>query len=317
MTCQHCQTQNCETQILDDDYRCRRCGSRVRSTPLRPAANRFPVEAAATARAYERSDEIDYATDYHVVDPPIITEPQGAEQKRLFEGSGNDAKVIAFDSLTTRAERQSIQARAAGLSRPAPLKTERVQVKHAGPLPGRAAGRAQGNRARLAEARLRDQRLLEFDGQEETLAQPRPSIICDAPVAPARLRLKATVIDGLIISVPCCFALCLYWFAGGSVSGDKYVLPVLFLALATIPLFYKFLWTFANRDSIGLTRAGLQLVDFDGNPPSQSRRYQRLLGSLLSLLAAGIGLVWSLLDEDRLTWHDHISNTFPTFESEE
>ena len=38
----------------------------------------------------------------------------------------------------------------------------------------------------------------------------------------------------------------------------------------------------------------------------------RLGGSVLSFLAAGIGLVWSLVDEDRLTWQDHISSTFPT-----
>jgi uncharacterized RDD family membrane protein YckC len=66
-----------------------------------------------------------------------------------------------------------------------------------------------------------------------------------------------------------------------------------------------------------MRKAGLQLVDFDGNPPSQARRYLRLFGSILSFLAAGIGLIWSLVDEDRLTWHDHISSTFPTIASED
>ncbi len=269
---------------------------------MRPPANRFPVETTATARAYE----IDYATEYHA-HPPIVTDqPAGEEQKRLFEGAGTDARVIPFDSLTSRAERQSIQARAAGLSRPAPLKTERVQVKHARPAKARSNGKTQG-----------DQRTLEFDGQEDILAPPRPSIICDAPVAPASLRLTATLVDGAIIAIPCGFAIALYLFAGGSLTGDKYLLPVLLVALATIPLFYKLLWTVAGCDSIGFRHAGLQLVDFDGNPPSQSRRYQRFFGSFLSLLAAGIGLIWSLVDEDRLTWHDHISNTFPTFASED
>ena len=26
----------------------------------------------------------------------------------------------------------------------------------------------------------------------------------------------------------------------------------------------------------------------------------------------GLGLVWALVDEENLTWHDHISKTFPT-----
>jgi hypothetical protein len=57
-------------------------------------------------------------------------------------------------------------------------------------------------------------------------------------------------------------------------------------------------------------------VDFDGNPPSHERRYQRLLGSIISVLAGGLGLIWVFLDQDCLTWHDHISSTFPTISSE-
>ncbi len=228
----------------------------------------------------------------------------------MFETAGADPRIIAFESLTTPAERQSIQARAAGLSRPSPLKTERVEVKHARPAKTRSAARTRAN----------DQRHLEFEGQEGILPQTCPSIICDAPVAPAWLRLEAALIDSIIIAIPCCFAVALFAYVGGSLSGiagNKYFLPLVLISLATIPVFYKLLWAFADCDSIGMQRAGLQLVDFDGNPPSKSRRYQRFLGSLLSLLAAGIGLVWSLVDEDRLTWHDHISNTFPTLAVDE
>ena len=73
----------------------------------------------------------------------------------------------------------------------------------------------------------------------------------------------------------------------------------------------------AGRDTTGMRKAGLQLVDFDGNPPSQARRYQRLCGTFLSSAAAGIGMIWALLDEDGLTWHDHMSGTFPTIVSED
>jgi uncharacterized RDD family membrane protein YckC len=60
---------------------------------------------------------------------------------------------------------------------------------------------------------------------------------------------------------------------------------------------------------------GLRLVDFYGNPPSRALRYQRALASFISFLAAGIGLIWALVDEDALTWHDHMSSTFPTMSS--
>ena len=32
----------------------------------------------------------------------------------------------------------------------------------------------------------------------------------------------------------------------------------------------------------------------------------------LSVLAAGLGILWALVDEESLTWHDHISKTYPT-----
>ena len=42
-----------------------------------------------------------------------------------------------------------------------------------------------------------------------------------------------------------------------------------------------------------------------------------LLTTAIALLAAGIGMLWALVDEDGLTWHDHISGTFPTIVSED
>jgi hypothetical protein len=53
-------------------------------------------------------------------------------------------------------------------------------------------------------------------------------------------------------------------------------------------------------------------VDFDGRRPDREQRRMRLVAGLLSLSAAGLGLVWALVDEENLTWHDHISKTFPT-----
>jgi hypothetical protein len=185
------------------------------------------------------------------------------------------------------------------------LKSERVQVRHARP----------------ARSQSSDQRKFEYDGQEDILAPPARREICDAQVASARLRLQATAIDAGLIAVPCVISLLVFIYFGGSVTHtvqtDRYALPLLLASFGTIPLLYKLLWVIAGVDSIGMQHVGLYLVDFDGNPPSRSRRYQRLIGSLLSVSAAGIGLIWSLVDEYHLTWHDHISNTFPTLDCPE
>ena len=46
-------------------------------------------------------------------------------------------------------------------------------------------------------------------------------------------------------------------------------------------------------------------------PPEPKQRVLRFMGSCLSLLYP-VGLLWSLVDEECLTWQDHISCTFPT-----
>ena len=257
----------------------------------------------------ERSNEIRphrSGRAYAFHSEPVAQTPQeqitiSAEgQQEPLSHTASGARVIPFDSLTSQAERESIRARAAERGRPAPLKTETVQVKHA------RSGKARGPR----------QRKVEFLGKAEVLTPPQSHIICDAPVAPTTLRLEAAFIDACLMAVPCAIGIGLFLYLHGAMSLSRQTTPFLLMALATVPLLYKLLWTFAGCDTIGMRQAGLQLVDFDGNPPSRKRRYLRSFGSLLSVLAAGIGLIWSLVDEDRLTWHDHISGTFPTLASE-
>lgn len=294
MTCQHCQTW-----ILDDDHRCSRCGRRVRSTPARISPETYPIAATATAPAY------DYRSQPETLASRPAPESRAPEpgQQALFSLAPADPRVIPFDSLTTHAQRESIRARAAELSRPAPLKTEKVEAPRA--------------RARARRAPSVDQRRLDFSASDHVAAPPQSSIVCDAPVAPAALRVHAALIDVAIVAVAGAMVAGLFKFVGVQVPLQKSILPFFAAAMITIPLFYKLLWTALGRDSIGMQRAGLQLVDFDGRPPSQRRRYLRLFGSLLSLFAAGLGIVWALVDEDGLTWHDHISSTFPTILAED
>jgi uncharacterized RDD family membrane protein YckC len=293
MTCQHCQTW-----ILDDDHRCSRCGRRVRSTPSRISPETYPIAATATARAYDYAPQPENASAAQPSAENRISEPG---QQALFSLPASDPRVIPFDSLTSHAQRESIRARAAELSRPAPLKT----------------GKVEAPRARVRKSSSLDQRRLDFSIQDQLAVPPASSIICDAPVAPPALRMHAALIDIAIVAVAGAIVGGLFKFTGVQIPLQKSVLPFFGAAMITIPLFYKLLWTAMGRDSIGMQRAGLQLVDFDGRPPSQAHRYQRLFGSLLSLLAAGVGILWALVDEDGLTWHDHISSTFPTIVAED
>lgn len=293
MTCQHCQTWN-----LDDDHRCRRCGRRIRSTPSRAGAAAYPIAATATARAYEADEEVE--------ESPLLVEPG---QQALFPPQGRRGpiplpqmreRVIPFESHT---KGESTRARLNEIARPAPLKVGKVEV----------SPRSRRTLNRKASPAGEQQRLDLF-GEPEVLTQPQSTIICDAPVAPNALRSQSALIDGLVILIGCGLAITVFSLAGGSFTLDKRILPFALGALATIPVAYRLLWSYAGIDSVGMHVTGLRLIDFDGNPPSRERRLQRTLASFISLFAAGIGLVWALVDQDSLTWHDHMSGTFPTIQ---
>jgi uncharacterized RDD family membrane protein YckC len=87
---------------------------------------------------------------------------------------------------------------------------------------------------------------------------------------------------------------------------------MLLAMVAGVVLLYKLLWCIANGDTPGMRWTHLTLLNFDGKKPNRKQRIGRLASGLLSVMAAGIGLVWALADEESLTWHDHMSKTFPT-----
>jgi uncharacterized RDD family membrane protein YckC len=60
----------------------------------------------------------------------------------------------------------------------------------------------------------------------------------------------------------------------------------------------------------GMHYARIALSTFDGDLPSRRMRLQRLASLVLSVLPVGVGVLWSLFDEDHLSWHDRLSGTY-------
>ena len=295
MTCQHCQTW-----ILDGEHRCGRCNRRVRATPSRISPATYPIAATATAPAYD----FEVAAEAPAAPDIPIGEPVESQQ-RLFNVPEPRSRVIPFATLTSPGEREAIRLRAAETQRPTPVQNTRVSAK-----------RARTKRSDSEQHVLADQGRLEFEVHQEVAPALGSHMPADALVATASMRMHAALLDSLLIAAGSLLGASPFLFAGRAVSLDKHTLPFLAAALLTVPLFYKLLWAFAGLDSPGTRMAGLELVDFDGKTPSRERRYSRLFGGMISFLAAGVGLIWALVDEDKLTWHDHISGTFPTFAGE-
>ena len=149
----------------------------------------------------------------------------------------------------------------------------------------------------------------DFEYSEDT---PAPSICRDAPVAGFRERAISAAIDlSLSFGGTLAFITTLQVLGTPIDLGDRTWLFYLGSALVIL-FFYRLLFSVGETDTPGMRFMGLYLTNFDGHRPSRRQRIQRLGGACISVVAAGLGLLWSLFDEHRLSWHDHISETFVT-----
>lgn len=178
------------------------------------------------------------------------------------------------------------------------------------PSSRRSRSSATRSHRRVSEA----QQALQFSDAE---VQPQRHaageiIYCDAPVAQPVHRLLSAAVDGGMILAGVVLFLAVFLVLGGQLLLDQTTLYVLAGVTAAVTILYRSLWAVANGDTPGMRAAHLRLVDFDGQRPQLEQRIVRQVSGVLSLAAAGVGLLWALVDEESLTWHDHISKTFPT-----
>jgi len=280
--CRYCQAVN-----DGEERRCVRCGRRLHLAAPRPAPDVYPSSASsyaatATAPAFET-----FPGGAPV--PEIPQEPKEAQRVRqpsLFPPSAGGSKVIPIPTLTPLGTDRRENSRQRRTNRP--------------PAPPR-------------ERTPHLQTALDFHSSAgQMLPVQMDVIVCDAPVAIPAHRMIAAAVDLSAILVAVGIFLAVFYIGGGQMVFSKQTTPFLIGVALAIGVFYRFIWVQANCDTPGMRFANLKLVDFDGRDPTREQRGKRQIAGLLSLLSAGLGLVWAMVDEESLTWHDHISKTFPT-----
>lgn len=168
-----------------------------------------------------------------------------------------------------------------------------------------------------SKPRIKDstaQQSLAFPAIHEPVKPPQfeSVIYCDAPVAIPVQRVVASLVDGAAWFLTSFALLIGFHYLGGEIALTKtgvLCMAGLFLAVC---LMYRLAWGVMELETPGMRFVGLKLVDFDGRALTRDQRISRQGAYALSLLSVGLGLVWALVDEENLTWHDHISKSFPT-----
>ncbi|MDJ0916263.1 MAG: RDD family protein [Woeseiaceae bacterium] len=134
----------------------------------------------------------------------------------------------------------------------------------------------------------------------DEVLQPRPSGL---------LRRFGAMIYDLLLIIALLFLSTLPFIAlrgGESVEPQNFNYQITMVLV--VYLFFVGFWTSKGR-TLGMQSWGLQLQTPDGRLPSVRAASLRFIASILSLACAGLGFLWQLVDRDKLTWHDRISNT--------
>ncbi len=148
----------------------------------------------------------------------------------------------------------------------------------------------------------------------EAAVEPRSAtpneVRCSATVAPLPIRFFAGMLDTALLII----ALGAFWgvfhWMGGVISADREGARAIGVTAFLVTGFYWAFYVGYFGETPGMTWLGLRLLSFRGRRANGRQRAARALGLLFSTTTFGMGFVWALLDDEKLTWHDRMSKTF-------
>ena len=131
---------------------------------------------------------------------------------------------------------------------------------------------------------------------------PNPAPAQSVPVSEAGSLPRATFMQrmaALLIDIVLVAVIVNMMFDRGEMFGT-FLLPLAVYGAA--------MWKLKGS-TIGGIVFNIQVVRQDGRPIDWATSIVRALSCFLSLVAAGIGFLWILFDNDRQAWHDKIAGT--------
>lgn len=150
---------------------------------------------------------------------------------------------------------------------------------------------------------------LDFAAAAELDPHPSAPLI---PVATLEERSRAGVMDALFLMGSYLGFLILFGSLGGQFTLGKLDAAVYAVTFFLFYVQYFVLFTFFHGSTPGMHLQGLRVVSFDGDAPDSGQLLWRSFGYLVGAAALCLGFLWSLWDEDHLTWQDRISHTYIT-----
>lgn len=148
--------------------------------------------------------------------------------------------------------------------------------------------------------------------EEELYREPELQVLqaVALELAPFSRRLLSVVFDVALIGTAFVTAAMVAATRTAQLPGLRAIEMGSAVALLLVGGFYHVLFFTLAKATPGMRYARIRLCTFDGQLPTRAQRTTRLIALLLSVLPVGLGLMWAVFDDDRLTWHDRLSRTY-------
>jgi uncharacterized RDD family membrane protein YckC len=125
-----------------------------------------------------------------------------------------------------------------------------------------------------------------------------------------RVRFKAVVVDGTLTLGAVLAATLVATLKLEDLPGMKAMALDVAAAAVILGALYQILFLTLGKATPGMKVAHLALRTLEGEEPTRAQRCGRLGALFLSLLPAGLGVLWALFDHDHLSLHDRLSRTY-------
>lgn len=240
----------------------------------------FPRELVATRR----------------VRPRLVESPQSA-------AASTQLSIFEVDPISLSTEPM--------IELPAGMATDLDGDLRLGPapsLPARSSADAKWIEATWPGMELEAHPALGAAEEADAPVPQRPAALAIAP-APLSLRLMALIVDGALIAGSVVGAALMAASHSRVLPGLRTTEIGVGIALILAAAVYETLFFTLGRATPGMAYARIRLATFEGGAPVRAERCKRLAAQLVSVLPMGLGLAWSLFDDDHLSWHDRLSRT--------
>ena len=151
-----------------------------------------------------------------------------------------------------------------------------------------------------------------YDRLAEAHAADRaPAPAAELLIAPLSDRILAAVVDGALVTLAFLAAAVLVIASTNHPPTGRVALVAGICGLLLFGLLYQFLFfSYAEEGTPGMRYARVALCTFTDDNPTREQMRMRIPAMLVAALPAGLGLLWALVDGDRLAWHDRLTRTY-------